>query len=221
VLASLGFSEAVRSTVHRVAAVVLIILAIYHTSYILFTRRGREALRLFLPDKRDITNLWNNFLYYLGKRKKLPSFDHYDYTEKLEYWALVWGIVIMAVTGLILWFPEYLPEKSPLWLIKVSEVVHYYEAWLATLAIIIWHFFFTIFHPHEYPISFVWLTGKMDIHDYMEKHRGKFDKILHEINQYNSREIQFRELSTIAQHFFSSGNYQNFIKSESGRKYKQ
>jgi hypothetical protein len=79
----------------------------------------------------------------------------------MEYWALVWGTVVMAVTGFVLWFKMAATEWLgwPLWAVDLAEVIHYYEAWLATLAIITWHFYFVIFDPSVYPMNWAWLTG--------------------------------------------------------------
>ncbi len=95
-------------------------------------------------------------LYHMGKSDRKPDFDKYDYTEKIEYWALIWGTVIMALTGFILWFPTSFIQFLPQWTITVAETVHYYEAWLATLAIVVWHLFFVMLHPDEYPMSMTW-----------------------------------------------------------------
>ena len=67
----------------------------------------------------------------------------------------------MTATGLVLWFPEATARLFPSWTIAASQTIHFYEAWLATLAIVVWHFFFVIFHPDVYPMSWAWLTGRM------------------------------------------------------------
>jgi cytochrome b subunit of formate dehydrogenase len=79
----------------------------------------------------------------------------------MEYWALVWGTAVMAVTGFVLWFPVQAVRILPWWVVPASQTIHYYEAWLATLAIIVWHFFFVIFHPDAYPMNWAWLTGRV------------------------------------------------------------
>ena len=90
-------------------------------------------------------------------------------TGVTEYIALIWGTVIMALTGLVLWFPGVLTRWAPGWLVEVSEVVHFYEAWLAFLAIVVWHFFFVIFHPEEYPLNLTFMTGKVTKHKAAER----------------------------------------------------
>ena len=52
----------------------------------------------------------------------------------------------------------------------VSRTVHFYEAVLATLAIIVWHFYFVIFNPDVYPMNLAWLTGRMSEREMREEH---------------------------------------------------
>jgi cytochrome b subunit of formate dehydrogenase len=99
----------------------------------------------------------------------------YTYIHKLEYWALIWGTVVMTLTGFALWFPEVVSRLMPAWGIPLMELIHYYEAWLATLAILVWHFFFTIFHPHEYPMSTIWLTGKVTREEMEHEHTRELE----------------------------------------------
>jgi cytochrome b subunit of formate dehydrogenase len=124
-------------------------------------RRGKKVLKAMLPFplKKDIGEFVATMKFYLGKEKQHPRYGVFNYAEKFEFWALVWGTLIMAVTGFILWFPHSLPNSWPSWIQTVSRIIHYYEALLATLAIVIWHGWHTIFHPDEYPMSTTWLTG--------------------------------------------------------------
>jgi len=192
---SIGLGETVRGTIHRVAAVILIALSAYHIYYLAFTKRGREEFREFMFRARDAKEFWQAMKYYFGKRPTPPAYGHYDYTQKAEYWALIWGTFIMALTGLILWFPTALGENTPRWLIKVSQTIHYYEAILATLAIIIWHFFFTVFHPDEYPMSTIWLNGEMSIEEWREKHPEKYQQMMKDVKAYEQGEVRFEDLS--------------------------
>lgn len=202
-LGSIGMSEAVRGTIHRVAAVILMVLSVYHLYYLIFTGRGREQLKEFMFGARDVKELVQNMKYYFGKRGTPPKFGHYDYTQKAEYWALVWGTAVMAITGIILWFPTMFGEYTPQWLIKVSETIHYYEAILATLAIIIWHFFFTIFHPDEYPMSLIWITGDMTLEEWREKHPDKYQTMLENVEAYKNDQKTWEDLSIGEQEYYN------------------
>ncbi len=172
-----GIFEGTRSIIHRIAAVFLIYVTLHHALFLLLTKRGRTELKALSPHKEDLTQIIQNVKFYLGKTKEKPRFDRYDYTEKAEYWALVWGTFAMVLTGFVLWFPTFWTSFLPPWIVKVSETIHYYEAWLATLAIAVFHFFFVIFHPEQYPMSFAWLTGRVTVESVKHHHPKWFDRI--------------------------------------------
>jgi formate dehydrogenase gamma subunit len=176
-LVLVGMDEAIRSVVHRIAAVVLLVTGFLHVLYVIRSRHGREEFSALIPKWRDVQDAVGSIAFYLGIRREKPSFEQYDYTQKAEYWALVWGTVVMALTGFVLWFPETAVDIFPTWIVEASQMLHYYEAWLATLAILVWHFFFVIFHPDVYPMSWTWLTGRMDAHEAEEHHGDWYDRV--------------------------------------------
>lgn len=165
-----GIFEGSRSIIHRIAAVLMVYISVHHVLYIIMSRRGKRLFKEILPNKDDIVQIKQNMMFYLGLSKEKPNFGFYDYTEKAEYWALVWGTIVMVFTGTVLWFPTFYTSFLPAWIVSISETVHFYEAWLATLAIAVFHFFFVIFHPEQYPMSFSWLNGKITVEEMKHHH---------------------------------------------------
>ncbi len=181
ILNFVGIYEYPRSVIHRISAVLLIYVSIHHTLFLFLTKTGRYQLKKMWPVKEDLTQIFQNLKYYTGLSKEKPRFNFYDYTMKAEYWALVWGTIVMAMTGLILWFPTTFTSFLPPWIVIVAETIHLYEAWLATLAIGVFHFFFVIFHPDQYPMSFTWLTGKMAVSEVEHHHPAWYDEVKAEL----------------------------------------
>ncbi|MFC1600763.1 cytochrome c3 family protein [Candidatus Sumerlaeota bacterium] len=176
----LGFSEAARSLVHRLAALGLVVALFWHVAVIIITVRGRRRLLRLLFYPQDVRDAIHNMAYHAGLAKTKPRFGRYDYTQKMEYWGLIWGTVIMTATGLILWFPMELTAwlgLSRVWF-EVAQTIHYYEALLAALTIVVWHFFFVVFHPHEYPMAISWLTGKLPLADAAERHPKEIERLV-------------------------------------------
>lgn len=172
-LQGLGMTEPVRLNTHRVAAVGLLLASCWHLYYVLLTARGKRALRAMWPTWSDVGEFLANLRYHATGRGAKPRFGRYDYTQKAEYWALIWGTLVMALTGVILWFPAAATRLLPAVTIPAAQTIHYYEAWLATLAILVWHFFFVIFHPDEYPMSWTWITGRMS-RRHAEEHHARW-----------------------------------------------
>jgi cytochrome b subunit of formate dehydrogenase len=150
-----------RVTLHKIFGVILIAASLYHIGYLMFTRNGRARLRAIRPRLSDFRQAILTVLHALGLVKERPEFGEFNYAEKAEYWALVWGTVIMALTGLYLWLDPYIQKYFPYWLYEVLRTIHFYEAILAVTAIIVWHFYFVIFDPSIYPMNFAWLDGKV------------------------------------------------------------
>lgn len=174
----LQMTETMRQYVHRTAGVVLIVLGCHHVAYLISTRRGRHIAAALWLRFEDAKAAFQNVAYHLGLRSEKPDFSEFDYTEKAEYWALLWGTVVMALTGIILWFPEDVSRFAPAWIIELSTVVHFYEAVLASLAILVWHGFFVMLHPREYPLSFTMVNGRMSLEHYAHHHRLPFKRLL-------------------------------------------
>jgi cytochrome b subunit of formate dehydrogenase len=160
-----------RGVIHRVAAAVMVVGSVWHLLY-LFTARGRHWFRDMTASWSDWTHIRQNAAYFLGLRKETPQFGRFSYMEKIEYWALAWGTVIMSITGVLLWFDDYFVGRwgLPKGFLDVMLVIHYYEAWLAFLAIVVWHLYGTLFKPGVYPMNPSWLTGKMPREMYVEEH---------------------------------------------------
>jgi cytochrome b subunit of formate dehydrogenase len=93
----------------------------------------------------------------LGRKK--PFRSSHSYIEKMEYWAVIWGGVIMGLTGVMLWGVNFTLRYLPKAAIDVATSIHLYEAVLATLAIVVWHFYGVIFDPDVYPLETAFLTG--------------------------------------------------------------
>src|SRR5690348_3275492 len=168
--AALGMSERVRSIVHRIAGAVLIGSGIYHLVYLFVWREGRSLVRDMLPSLDDLTAMQANVLFHVGKTKRGPLFGRFSYAEKAEYWALLWGTIIMGVTGTMLWAKVFFGNLLPRWFLDVATAVHFYEAVLATLAILVWHFYHVFFHHEAHNMNWSWWDGKMPLSHYREAH---------------------------------------------------
>ena len=169
---------AIRAWTHRIAGTLLTVAGVYHLGYLFGTRRGRSQLRAMRPRWQDARDIWGLVGYNLGLRASRPRFHRFSYVEKIEYWAVVWGTFVMAVTGFLMWFQTAVLRRWPLWSIDLATVIHYYEAWLATLAIVVWHLYSVVFRPGVYPMSWVWISGKLTGKQMAEEHPAELEAIL-------------------------------------------
>ena len=173
----LGMGEQTRRIIHRIAAVALIAGGIYHLLYIGFSRDGRRLLCDIMLLPRDASDFRDTLRYYLGLTSQKPKMGRFTYAEKVEYWALIWGTIVMAVTGIMLWAKVVVGNHLPRWWLDAATAVHFYEAVLATLAIVVWHFYQVLFDPDTYPMNWSWLDGKMAVEHYREEHPLDLDTL--------------------------------------------
>lgn len=195
----LTLGEHMRGLLHRAAAVVLIGVSLYHLFDIAITREGRKLARDLFPTLDDVRSAWQNLSFYLGLTSRKPEFPRFTYAEKAEYWALVWGMFVMAGTGIMLWAKVIVGNHLPRWWLDVATAIHLYEAVLATLAIVVWHFYQVFFDPDVYPMNWAWWDGKMTLHHYREEH-GLDETPLLTISEKSEREEQAEPETTEVKH---------------------
>ncbi len=168
----------IRVTTHKILGIILIATSVFHIAYLLLTRAGRARFKAIFPRFADVRDASRSVLHKLGLVKKEPEYDEFNYAEKAEYWALVWGNVVMATTGLYMWFDGYFQQYFPYWFYNAIRAVHFYEAVLAVLSIIVWHLYFVIFDPATYPMNFAWWDGKV-AEDVLRREKPRFlEKII-------------------------------------------
>ena len=164
--------------VHLVAAVVMIVVFIYHLIYLAAYPFVTKKLSLaILPRLKDFTDVIHDVQFLLGLRKDPPKFDRFSYKEKFDYWAVFWGIAIMAGSGLMMWFPQLFAQYMPRWVIDSARYAHTDEAILAISAVFIWHFFNSHFGPKFFPMNHVWYRGTITREEMEEDHPLELERL--------------------------------------------
>jgi cytochrome b subunit of formate dehydrogenase len=167
----------VSKVIHRVAAAGLIFVGLWHLAWIIVTRNGRQTFGMLIPKLQDGKDAVQQIKYFLHRTPEKPKYDKYSYVEKFDYWAVYWGMVIMIGSGLVLWFKDLVLQYMPLWITDIAKEMHSDEALLATLAIVIWHFYNVHFNPHSFPMNKVFLTGKLSARQMIEEHPLEYERI--------------------------------------------
>jgi cytochrome b subunit of formate dehydrogenase len=190
----------IRSVTHRVAGVILIATSLYHVYYVLFVPRGKQLIRDLVPKIQDFRDVAAVAWYNLGISKAKPKFGRFSYVEKAEYWALVWGVIVMGGTGVIMWFDNFFMGKITKLGWDIAQTVHYYEAWLATLAIFVWHIYYVIFNPNSYPMNLAWWKGTLTEEEMAEEHALELEEMrVNQLSQHAEEEFEEKENHANAQ----------------------
>ncbi|MBT8197125.1 MAG: cytochrome b/b6 domain-containing protein, partial [Acidimicrobiia bacterium] len=139
----MGGIESTRN-IHRVFATILMVAVVYHFGSAGYRRFVRKEPRSMVPGALDARAVWSSIKFSLGRTDKLPQQGRFTWEEKVEYWAFLWGTVVMVITGFLLWNPIATAKFLPGELIPTAQAAHGGEAVLAVLAIVVWH----VYHVH-------------------------------------------------------------------------
>jgi len=169
--------QATLALIHRIAGSMLLGVSVYHLVYLFLRWRRGQLSSEMVPGPKDITDLVGNLLYYMGVRKERPMFGKFTYYEKFDYWAIFWGVPLMGATGLMLWFPELTARLLPGDFLTLAFIAHSDEALLAALAIFLWHFYNQHLRPAVFPMSWVWLTGRIKAEALYDEHRLTYEQM--------------------------------------------
>jgi cytochrome b subunit of formate dehydrogenase len=131
--------------------------------YLSYVRRTRLTM---LPTLQDAKDAWGALMYNIGRAKAPPQMGRYTFEEKMEYWAFVWGAIIMGVTGFMMWNPITTTRFLPGEVIPAAKAAHGGEALLAVLAIIVWH----MYGVHVKRFNRSMFTGKMTEEEMLHEH---------------------------------------------------
>jgi formate dehydrogenase gamma subunit len=185
--ALLGGNESLRRVIHRIAAIVMLVVGAYHIAYLALSPEGKRWVRDMIPTRKDVKDLQGNLAFYLGLRDHKPAIGRFGYAEKAEYWAVIWGTFIMGLTGLMIWFKISLFSFLSRGWIDIALAIHFYEAVLATLAIVVWHFYQVIFDPDVYPLNWALVDGKVSAALYKEEHElDYYERLKQQANSADS-----------------------------------
>ncbi|TDA69803.1 MAG: cytochrome b/b6 domain-containing protein [Clostridia bacterium] len=190
--------------VHLAFGVIMILCALYHViwlAYSFVTSRNKERKPVtysptdaftkisheynrgpdiaMMPSYKDVRDAIQHIQYLLGLRPDPPQFDRYTWLEKFEYFAVIWGVIVMGFSGIMLWFPQ-LFVFWPRWALDVGRVVHTNEAFVAMLALVVGHFFAAHFSPKVFPTSRVWWDGTINREHLKEEHPLEYDRLVQE-----------------------------------------
>ena len=169
----IGFGKA--ALLHRIAAITIGLVFFSHLSKILYKAFIKKQKGIFkgpnslVPNWQDFKDFFNHIAYFIGIKKDEPAWGRWTYWEKFDYFAVVWGIFVIGLAGLTLWFPEAFSKLFPGWLINAAHIIHSEEALLATGFIFVVHFFNTHLRPGAFPMDEVIFTGYLPEEKFKEE----------------------------------------------------
>lgn len=183
-------------TIHRYAGITMLLDFVWHVSYLTYLlAKGKMKLHpntTIIPMPKDVFDLFQNILYFVGISKTKPKFGKYSYIQKFDYWAVFWGMAIIGFSGLVLAFPTEMahifPNFTLNWVWELMRVLHSDEALLAIVFILFWHFYNEHLKVGKFPMSWTWLTGKLSLKDLKHEHPLEYELLFPEKKKVKSKE---------------------------------
>ncbi len=167
-----------RGLIHRTFAIILILLSLYNLLWVTFTDEGHKELMAITPRWKDFSNFFKKLVYNLGLSNKQPEFDKYDYLQKLQYWGVVLGTIVMVITGLILWFVNQSMAILPKWIIDVTILIHGWDGVMIFIVLFLFHLYNVHLNPEVFPMSKTWIDGRISIDRLKHEHKLEYDELM-------------------------------------------
>ena len=175
---------------HRVSAIITFGYAFFHIAYVGYKgliKRERilKGPGSMIPNLRDLADFFRNMRYflYLGR---VPKFDRWTYWEKLEYLVEFWGVPVIGISGLALWYPKFFTDFLPGWTLNAAQVVHTYEAFLAAGYVFLFHYFVAHLRAETFPMDPVIFTGRLTLERFKEERPLEYQRLVdqNELERY-------------------------------------
>jgi cytochrome b subunit of formate dehydrogenase len=160
--------------IHHWTGVLMLAVFVAHTLRLLLRIDWRDWQKsLFGPDSLIPTH---HDLIHFGQRVRwlfglgpAPQLGRWTYWEKFDYWAVYWGLPLLAATGLMLMFPLVTSHWMPGWMLNIAALVHRAEAILAVSYIFIVHFFIGHLRPSSFPMNEAMFSGSVPLKPTLEE----------------------------------------------------
>jgi cytochrome b subunit of formate dehydrogenase len=170
---------------HRICAVITLTYALIHIIFVvrkaLIERKysilyGPDSMVPRYQDFVDVISMFRWF-FYLGPRPKL---DRWTYWEKFDYFAVFWGVPVIGLSGLMLWFPTFFTGFLPGVVLNLAMIIHGEEALLATAFIFAFHFFHNHLRPENFPMDISIFTGKITLSRFKDERYAEYERLVSE-----------------------------------------
>jgi len=159
--------------IHHIAAIVLALEALYHFGRILYLMSKRRLPGDLLPTWQDVRDAGHMLQYLLFLRNDKPKFGRYNFEQKVTYWFVFFGVLIMGVSGFIIWFPVFFTQFLPGGVVPAAKLAHSTEAAVIAIFILIWH----VYHVHIERTNLSMFTGRLSEEEMRTFHEKEYERL--------------------------------------------
>jgi formate dehydrogenase subunit gamma len=159
--------------IHHIAAIVLALLAVYHLGRIVYLMAKRRLPGDLLPTWQDVRDAGHMLQYLLFLRSDKPKFGRYNFEQKVTYWVVFFSLLIMGVSGFIIWFPVFFTRFLPGGVVPAAKLAHSTEAVVIAIFVIVWH----VYHVHVERTNLSMFTGRVSEEEMRAFHGKEYARL--------------------------------------------
>ncbi|MCX6079719.1 MAG: hypothetical protein NTW32_09330 [Chloroflexi bacterium] len=159
--------------IHHIAAIILVIEAVYHLGLAIYRLSRRKLSGDMFPVWQDVIDAGQMIQYLLFMRKEKPKFGKFNFEQKVTYWFIFFGFAFMIISGFIIWFPVYFTQFLPGGAVPAAKLAHSTESIVAAIFIVIWHFY----HVHLERLNLSIFTGRLSEKEMAEYHAKEYERL--------------------------------------------
>jgi len=185
--------------IHRAAGVILITVFIWHTAYWvrLFFKNNLSQLRKekklslknifrsflsqsMMMNKKDFVDLFDHFKYILFITNKPAKHGRFVWKEKVQYYSQYYGITIISIAGVMLWWRDEVSQVMPGIVLNVAYIAHSYEALLALLFLFFITWYNEFYSPEKFPVPTGFFSGYISEPQMIHEHYALYVEYMQE-----------------------------------------
>lgn len=164
-----------RLWVHRAAAIGLLGAGLLHFLGLFLSERHQRDFREVKPGSSDFRLAWSGLKFAFSGKGEAPRYGWFTPMQKLQYWGVLIGCLLMGISGALLWNPVATLNSFPKWVLDIMLILHATEAQFIFVLFILWHLYDVHVAGGNFPMNPAWLTGKMSEELFAQQHRASWE----------------------------------------------
>lgn len=164
-----------RNLVHRAGALLLVSIFVFHVAATNLSASHQRNALASVPRPGDLKAGLSGFLFRLTGRGQAPAYGHYTPMQKIQYWLIFLGCLVMGLSGAVLWSPKVALELFPKSVFDLMLVVHSSQAQWVFILLILWHLWDVHMASGNFPMNPAWITGRMRTDLFKAQHAAEWE----------------------------------------------
>jgi tetratricopeptide (TPR) repeat protein len=130
------------------------------------------------PNFSDLEHISQNAKFLLFLSANRPRFGRFNFIQKFDYFAALFGLVLMLATGLVAGFPEHAVAVLPPLYFGDLRAIHSALGFMLIFVFLGWHLYHNLLAPGKFLANWSWIIGTMPAHIVARDHAAFYDEVV-------------------------------------------